>query len=578
MISWVLSPHPKLPTRHHTAISKSSKIEPSISEPPIAAAFLSPVHREISLSGTFGELRPNHFHAGLDIKSVNGRVGEAVYSTAKGYVARIKISAYGYGRAIYIQHPDGKMSVYGHLDHFTPDLDNYILKEHYKRKRFEIDLNPPPGLFTVSQGQLIAYMGNSGSSTGPHLHFEIRNAAEEVLNPLEFGIPLRDDKAPDIYAIKLYSQNHGISLPLMNLPVTGDIQGTFRLAQDTILVNSDFTGLAIKTFDQLPQNNSRLGVYGIKLFCDDQLKYHFDMKALSFDEMRYSNAHRDYEEEIKSNQRFHRLFRLAGNKLPIYQQSVNDGWIALNTQNLKKIKIEVYDFAGNVSFLQFYLKQALGPMSAVSMVNNRYINYAIPYKMEDGNFKMNIPANRLYADIYLKYEEIPVENAYSDLYKVHDSTIPLHKSFSISIKPRVLPSTLKNKAVVASLRGKFWTSHGGTWDGEWLQSDVNSFGNYAVIVDTEAPSIKPIIFTTDMKKRSLMAFKITDNLGVSGKADEITYNAYIDDQWVLMELDSKTDIITHRFDAHTTPGKHQLRLRVKDDRGNEKTFVQTFVK
>jgi hypothetical protein len=114
----------------------------------------------------------------------------------------------------------------------------------------------------------------------------------------------------------------------MNLPVSDGSRGIFSLAQDTILVNSDFTGLAINAYDHLPQNNSKLGVYGIKLYANDVLKYHFDMNTLTFDEMRYSNAHRDYEEEVKTNQRFHRLFRLAGNKLPIYQQSVNDGWIA----------------------------------------------------------------------------------------------------------------------------------------------------------------------------------------------------------------------------------------------------------
>jgi hypothetical protein len=249
----------------------------------------------------------------------------------------------------------------------------------------------------------------------------------------------------------------------------------------------------------------------------------------------------------------------------------------LNTADYKKIKIEVYDHAGNISSLQFYIKQALGPVNGMTLSGSKFVAYNQPYRLEEERFKMNIPANRLYSDIYLKYEVAPIENTYSDLYKVHDSTIPLHKAYSLAIKPRDLPLNLKNKAIIASLRGRTWTNQGGTWDGEWLQSEVNSFGNFAVMVDTEAPVIKPIIFTTDMKRRTSMAFKITDNFGCP-KADEIIYNAYIDDQWVLMELDSKTDIITHHFDYRTPKGKHQLRLRVRDDRGNEKTLVQTFVK
>ena len=157
----------------------------NIPVPNHASMFTSPVKRAITLSGTFGELRPNHFHAGLDIKSLNGKVGEPVYAAAGGFVSRIKISAYGYGKALYMQHPNGHTTVYGHLNRFIPEIENYVKREHYKRERFELDLSLPPGTFTLSPGQLIAYMGNSGSSTGPHLHFEIRNSmSEHVLNCL----------------------------------------------------------------------------------------------------------------------------------------------------------------------------------------------------------------------------------------------------------------------------------------------------------------------------------------------------------------------------------------------------------
>lgn len=568
LLVWLIIPHRTTP--------------PDMPDPAVhrdlSKDFQSPIHRDISLSGTFGELRPNHFHAGLDIKSATGRSGEPVYATARGYISRIKISAYGYGHALYIQHPNGHMSVYGHLDRFIPSLENYILKEHYRRKRFELDLMPAPGTYPVTQGQVIAYMGNTGSSTGPHLHFEIRNSStEEVLNPLDYGIPLKDNEAPKIYTIKLYTQDQNMALPLMTLPVSNETQGSYRLSQDTIVVNGMDAALAIRTYDQLPQNNSKLGVYGIRMYADNELRYQFDMHALDFDEMRYSNAHRDYEEEIKNNQLFHRLYRLAGNKLRIYPKSIDDGWITLSPNSIKKIRLEVYDYAGNISTLSFYLKQGIGPFNTLTG-GARYVAHDQPYSLEDQNMKAELPANILYSDVYLDYSAETIDRAYSDLYKIHDSTIPLHRSYALTIKPLNLPPQLKKKAIIARYRGSHITNVGGKWNGEWLETEVNSFGNFAVTVDTIAPTIKPIAFKTNMKKSHLMSFKIKDNFGVSGKADELAYNGYIDGEWVLMELDSKNDVITHRFDGRTKPGRHQVKIQVRDDKGNERIYVQSFLK
>ncbi len=540
--------------------------------------FISPVHRSISISGTFGELRPNHFHAGLDIKSANGSSGEPVYAVAKGFVARIKISAYGYGRALYIQHPNGYTSVYAHLDRFIPAIEQYIMKEHYKRQRFEMDLSISPNTFPVSQDQHIAYLGNSGSSTGPHLHFEVRNSmSEEVLNPLLYGIKPTDQIAPKMYSIKLYGQSQGNAIPMMTLPVKNLEAGGFDLEQDTLLINGDQAAIAIKAYDQSLNSSQRLGVYGIKLYADDVLTYEFEMNTLSFDEMRYSNAHRDYEEQVKRKQVYHRLFRLPGNKLPIYKQTGEDGWITLQQQEVLKVKIESYDQSGNASFLQFYIKQADGPPPS-SPYGSDFIAFDKLYIKEESSMKLEIPANALYADLYLDYEANPSDNTYSQIYKIHDSTSPLHRSFTLSIKPEHFPSSLRKKATIVSVRGDSYTNQGGKWDGEWLKTKINSFGRFAIVVDTLPPSIKAVHFKTDMKKSNFMRFKISDNFGVSGEADELTYNAYIDGAWVLMQLDSKTDMITHHFDHRTAPGKHTLRLSVRDDRGNERSFVQTFIR
>lgn len=551
-------------------------VAPPSTEP--AALFNSPVHRQIALSGTFGELRPNHFHAGLDIKSQNGSTGEPVYAASKGYISRIKISAYGYGRALYIQHQNGHSSVYAHLDHFIPAIENYIKKEHYKRQRFEMDFSLNATTFPVEEDQLIAYMGNSGSSTGPHLHFEIRNSmTEEALNPLQYGIRVPDHHAPQLFAVKLFEPDTYLPKTIQTLALQNKTAGLYTPSKDTIQVNSEYAGVAIRTYDQSLNSSSRLGVYGIRLYVDEQLHYQFDMNGVFFDAQRYSNAHRDYEEQVLRRQSYHRLFRLPGNKLPIYKQKINDGWIPLTPGQGRKVLIEVYDHSGNKSVVQFYLR-GNAPASKPKIAASRPITFDQPFSEDREDLRLLFPSNSLYTDIDLELEKSERKESWSAVYRVHDSATPLHTSYVISLKPVAIPARLKNKSVVALFNGHSITNCGGTWNGAWLETRINAFGHFGVVVDTLPPVITPVVFKTDMKSSSLMKFRITDNFEVAGQADRLTYNAFIDDQWILMELDSKTDIITHRFDERTSKGTHRLRIQVKDDRGNERNFVQTFVK
>jgi len=548
--------------------------------PPLepAALFNSPVHRQIALSGTFGELRPNHFHTGLDIKSQNGSTGEPVYAASKGFVSRIKISAYGYGRALYIQHPNGHSSVYAHLDRFIPSIENFIKKEHYRRQRFEMDISLNATTFPVEEGQLIAYMGNSGSSTGPHLHFEIRNSmTEEALNPLEYGIRVPDHNAPQLFAVKLFEPDPYVPKTIQTLALQNKAPGLYMPSRDTIQVNGGYAGVAIRTHDQSLNSSSRLGVYGISLYVDGQLHYQFDMNGVFFDAQRYSNAHRDYEEQVLRRQSYHRLFRLPGNKLSIYKQKINDGWIPLTQGQGRNVHIDVYDYSGNKSQVKFYL-QGNGSAPEQKIRASHPIAYDQPFTEDREDLKLLFPANSLYTDIDLQLDRSVRKESWSAVYRVHDPSTPLHTSYVISLKPEGIPSRLKNKCVIGLFNGQSVTNCGGTWNGAWLETKINAFGQFGVVVDTLPPVITPVSFKTDMKSSSLMKFRITDNFEVAGQADRLTYNATIDDQWILMELDSKTDILTHRFDERTAKGTHRLRLQVKDDRGNERNFVQTFVK
>lgn len=537
--------------------------------------FKLPVKHDISTSGTFGELRPNHFHAGLDIKSATGRSGEPVMAAAKGFVSRIKVSAYGYGNALYITHPNGHMTVYGHLDRYMPRIQEYVMKEHYRLQKFELDLHPTPNQFPVEASQIVAYLGNTGSSTGPHLHFEVRDASsEKALNPLDYGIDMKDEIAPKLYSIKLYNQSSGNSVPIFSVPVNESEDKKYSLGNDTVMVSTDVAGIAMRAYDL--SNKSQLGVYGIRLYADDVLMYSFDMDELSFDEMRYSNAHRDYQEQSLSRQIYHRLFKLPGNKLPIYKDAVNDGWIYLERNTLKRIRIEVYDHAGNTSTLNFKLMQVDG-MPSLLTPGSRFVSRDQRYQMEQDNLRLEIPADRLYEDIYLKYNTSAGDGTYSPIYQIHESSTPLHKSINLSIKPNELPDRLKRKAIIAHIGNRSITSYGGKWVNGRLETSVNTFGRFAVMVDTTSPTIKPIKF----KPRhhvSALKYKIYDNFGTDGAADELKYNAWIDDRWVLMEYDAKSDMITHHLDGHTPKGKHTIKVQVTDDRGNSRIFAQSFIR
>ncbi len=541
--------------------------------------FRLPVDHTLRLSGTFGELRPNHFHAGLDIKPKSGRrQGQPLYAIADGVVSRIRVSAYGYGNAIYIDHPNGYTSVYGHLQRFPDKIAEYVKKKQYELKSFEVNLFPKADGLDFKKGGVIGYLGTSGRSFGPHVHFEIRETTSEIpINPLLFGVEVKDNLPPFLEQLKVYNLNQDRETLSSEIFNTKKINAkTYRISKDTIKVQSGRIGVALKAYDKLNGAPNWNGVYGIDLYQDDSLVFNFRAEAISFDESRYINAHLDYADWKKKRSYFNRCYRLPGNYLQAYPTEVNNGVLELKVGQTSNIKLVAKDFKNNQTTLNFKVKRE----DESPEMDSEVFNYILPYNeasiINKGDLKLYFKDSTLYENLYAYIHTSYDSSAsmLSDMHHIHKNTTPLHRYYDLKIRPtKTIPDSLKKRAYIADCTGNSVEYFGGEWDGGYLKTTLRTFGNFCILIDTLPPQIIPTQFKSNMNKASRMSFKVKDD-----KSGLKSYNAYIDGEWILMEFDSKFNTIFHRFDGKIERGKHELLVSVVDGRGNETVFKSTFTR
>ncbi len=543
--------------------------------------FGAPVANAVMLSGTFGELRPDHLHAGIDIKAKNGAVGEPVLAAADGYVSRIKVQAAGYGNALYIHHPNGYTTVYAHLHEFSKEIKEFVRQKQYQKQTFELDLYPQANQFTFEKGQQLGKLGNSGSSGGPHLHFEIRDSkTEKPVNPLLFGIEITDNRPPSINDLKVYFLNdkrETIETKTYK-PLKSGVG--YRIKGDTLSLGAWRVGFGLKAYDHMTGVHNWNGVYSIKMLLDDEPVYSFEMETFSFDETRYINAHLDYEERITKKNYFNRLYLLPGNRLSIYREETNKGVVDLFVGKPRKVTMQVKDIHENESVLEFWVKR-----NTVDKNHDVPFNYFLPFEEENivktDDLHLYFPKGALYQNLYMKYHASAdaSNNVYSLVHHIHDLTTPVHKNFDVSIKPANLPEDFKSKAFVAYCgKNNVVSNCGGTWKNGMLTTKTRSLGDYCIMVDNTPPTITPQKFSTNMSGYNRMTFTIKDDIPTMGQAKNLRYKATIDGQWILMEYDLKNNLLVYRFDGSEAPGKHTFRLEVTDDRGNTAVFEKEFTR
>lgn len=540
--------------------------------------FSSPVKTNILLSGTFGELRSNHFHMGIDIK---GGIGVPLYAAAEGHVARIKVQAGGYGKVLYIVHPAGYTTVYAHMNRFTDELEAYVKQHQYEKEKFEVDLFPPAGRFPFQKGQQIGEMGTTGYSFGPHLHFEIRDSkTEKPVNPLLFGIRIDDTVPPRMHQIKVYEldeKRRALGARVYDLLGQGK---TYRVAAGTLSADSDRVGLALKAYDHMNGTSNWNGIYLAELWVDGRLQYNYEMESISFDDTRYINAHLDYADQVSQKSYFNRLFALPGNRLDIYPDQVQAGVITLEKgQPARKIEMIAKDVAGNETTVRFELQRSNREVPERAADYQYLLAYDQAHEVIEESIQMHFPKGTLYEDLYLQYSTSTPDRpgVYSAIHHLQDYKTPVHKYFDVSIQPVDLPDHLRAKAFIAYIdQDGDVVNYGGVWENGMLRAKVRDLGDFCIMVDEEAPRIVPGYFRSNMRGANRMTFELTDNFDTAGDARGVQYRATVDGKWILLEHDAKNDLLFYQFDGRMAPGNHQLRIEAWDSRNNVTVVERAF--
>jgi len=534
--------------------------------------FTSPLDITLVLSGTFAELRSNHFHSGLDIKT-QGKEGFKTYAAAAGYISRIKISRYGYGKALYITHPNGYTTVYAHLQKFSPTIEAYVKKHQYLKEIFEIELFPKAEDLKVSAKELIAYTGNTGGSGGPHLHFEIRDKQERPMNPMLFGFDIKDTTKPLVYELFGYPLSEGshingetsrVKIRIIKLP-----NGHYKTEQITAFGKIGF-GIVSTDRQDLAANKNGLNL--IKTTFNGTKSLEVDFKRFSFNETKHLNRFIDYGYFFETKKRIQKLFIESNNPLKLLKNHENKGIVCLEDATNSIYKIIVSDYKGNQSELTIPIKGLKKELPETKPIplNLHQIIASEETILEKDHVSVQIYKDSFYENVAINFE---VTN---DTLKLHKPIIPLQKSMNINFDISQYKGTDQDKLFVGSVsrygNKLYYTPT--IKRGNTLTARTKYLGNYTLGIDDENPKIEAINFKNGSWISNYRYLKVKISDEISGIKN---YRATINDQWILMEYDTKTQMLTHDFnDEIITDTKNNLKIIVTDNVGNSSTFETTF--
>ncbi len=557
--------------------------------------FRNPLDIPIFLAGNFGECRPGHFHSGVDIKTL-GAENQPVHAAANGYISRIKMESGGFGHGIYITHPNGYTTLYAHLNKFAPAIQKYVSGQQYEKKRWDVDLQFSPDKFPVKKDDLIAWSGNTGASTAPHLHFEIRDTkTEHPLNPELFGLKLIDKIAPVPAEVVFYFDNktegvtsfyesERVTLALEKKgdyykPTKSDAPASYKIKADTVYIRHGNTGIGINVDDYMDGSDNTISFYTTKLYLDDSLQAQVTLDNIGYDESRYINAYTDY----KARQQLHKwvqcLFQLPGNHLDrIYSNlNSNKGFFNLRDTFPHKINIIITDDRENQTRITFYAACRNIFQPPVTIKENHPSTPFFANRLNvfnDPNISFILDNRQLYDDILFNFRSQPDSLSYSDKYSLDESYVPLHHYFDLLIKPnKSIPTLLAGKVVLMYSDNKDTDGRAAVVaENGMYKAKVRNFGTYWLNIDTTGPAIKSFQKNgANLSKASQILFEVKDSI-TSVKS----FSGWLDGKWISFEQHSRK--FFYNFDSHCVKGKHELVFKAADENGNESVYKLNFTR
>ena len=535
--------------------------------------FISPLEIPLQLSGNFGELRPNHIHSGFDFKT-QGKEGWNVFAAADGYVSRIKISHGGYGKAIYITHPNGYTTVYGHLQCAVGEIEKYIKKEQYKKQTYEIEIIPKIEDLAIKKGDVIALSGNTGGSDGPHLHFEIRDTqSEKIINPMFFGFDaiLTDTRAPSVSSLLVYPMDENSIVNESKRPISLSLSkqddGSY-LAENVLATGKIGFGITTIDFDNVSWNAN--GIYKVQTFLNGKEYFGYQFDTFAFDETRYVNALIDYSKYKTQGQRIQRLFMKNLFPLSLIHSSEENGLLTVLPNFTQTYRIDISDFNGNTTKINIPIQFSNLPakINEIPITSKYFVKAKRENSFALENVSVLFPANTFYDDFYMNFE------VKKKMLYLHDDTVPAHTNFSITFEDSTATEKEREKMFIASIDGKKKYFNTTKRYKNSFTCYTKNLGQYALLKDERGP-----IFMHRKKKKG--QYNISDNqiqLKVIDKLSGIgRYTGSLNGDWILFEYESKTKTLTHNLaDGIVKEGDNVFKFEVTDNVGNSATFETHF--